>query len=163
MEGAAVEQDRRSVVGVQVGEQRHGRVRLGQGLVEPAAAKSDEAVELVDQGLQIPPVAEGCRFRRGDGGRFAALQAVDLELGEGPGDEQPGSGMEPFRVGLGMLRKQGEAAVNQPRPARGMPGGVSGLRVDAQLFDPREEVVTWWRGPSCRRELRSGRALALPR
>jgi hypothetical protein len=44
-----------------------------------------------------------------------------------------------------------------------MSGGVCDLGVETELFDPDQQVVTWWRRPSCRRELRSGRADVPPR
>ena len=158
VDGPAVEQHGGAVVGVEVGEEGDRCVGLGQRHVEPAAAQRDETVELVDQRSQVATVAGGRRLRGRSRRRLAALEAVDLELRERPRDEQPGPRVQPLRTGPGVLPEQGEAALHQARPPRRMPGGVRRLRVQAELLDPGQQVVTWWRGPSCRREL-LGRAL----
>ena len=114
VDGTAVQQHGGTVVGVEVGQQRHGRVELRQRFVEPPASQRDQPVELVDQGVQVAPVAGGRRGGRGRGGRLPAFEAVHLELRERAGDEQARPGVQPLRAGPGVLFEQGEAPLDEP-------------------------------------------------
>jgi hypothetical protein len=153
---AAVEQHRRAVVGVQVREQGDRRVEVGERLVEPTAPQRDQPTQLVDEGVEVPLVAGGGRFRGGTRRRRPSLQTVDLELGEGVRDEQPGSRVQPFRTRARLLAEQREATLDELRTPDRVPGGVRGLRVATELVDPGQQVITWWRGPSrCARPVRT--------
>ncbi|HEY6742312.1 MAG TPA: hypothetical protein VI110_08135, partial [Lapillicoccus sp.] len=143
-------------VGVEVGEQVDGRVVVHQRRAEASAALGDEAVELVDQCVEVAAVTRRGRLSGLDCRRFAALQAVDLELGEGAGDAQPSVRVEPFGAWVGMLGEQGQRTVDEPRTPGRMPGGVRGLCVDPEPFDPGNQVVTRCRRSSCRQEVTSG-------
>jgi hypothetical protein len=114
MDGAPVQQHRGTVVRVEVAQQGNGRVELGQRLLEASAAQRDQSVELVDQGVQVAPVAGGCSGGGRGGGGFPALEAVYLELRERAGDEQTGSGVQPLRARLGVLSQQGKTPVDEP-------------------------------------------------